>query len=215
MKIQKFLHSCLLLEKKGKRILIDPGSFSFIEGKIKPEDIGKVDAIFITHKHLDHFDPPILKKFVSFGQTPIFTIEDIGNLLASDGLAYERIKPGSELNVEGFSVKVFDAPHGSLPFAVPDNVAFMVDGLLHPGDSLKPQQIEACDILALPVAGPWVTLNDAVALVDALKPKKVIPIHDVFIKDFMLDRMYEVMIKPLMDTRKVEFLPLRLGTLVK
>ena len=211
MMIKKYLHSCLLLEKNGKRILIDPGIFSFIEGRLKPEDIGDVAAILITHKHADHFDSGILKKFLSFKRARIFTIEEIGTLLQQDGIEYERVKPGDALTIEGFQVNVFAAPHGRLPIPVPDNVAFLVDQVLHPGDSFFPAGVDTCEVLALPVAGPWATLSDAVELVDRLKPKHVIPIHDAIIKDFMLTRIYDLMLKPLLDERQIAFHPLGLS----
>lgn len=211
MTIKKYLHSCLLLEKNGKRLLIDPGVFSFIEERVKPEDIGPVDAILLTHKHPDHFEPSILKKFLSFGSTIIFTIEEIGTLLQQDGINYERVKPNDALVVEGFEVKVFEALHGRLPIPVPDNVAFLVDNVLHPGDSFTPSGIDACDVLALPIAGPWAELNGAMEMVDRLRPKQVIPIHDAILKDFMLSRMYDLMLKPVLESRGIGFKPLALG----
>jgi len=211
MRIKKFLHSCLLLEKDGKRLLIDPGAFSFIEGKLKPEDIGPVDAIFITHKHLDHFDPSVLKKFVSFGSAKIYTIEEIGQLLKAAGLSYERIQPRDEFLLNGFRVKVYSAPHGRLPIPVPDNIAIKIDNLLHPGDSFAADVFEHCDLLALPIAGPWATLNDGMAMTARLKPKIVIPIHDAIIKDFMLSRMYDVMLKPALAEANIDFRVLALN----
>ncbi len=52
MKISKYIHSCLLLEKQGFKLLIDPGKFSFAEGLVKPADFKDVDAIIITHNQL-------------------------------------------------------------------------------------------------------------------------------------------------------------------
>lgn len=59
--VRKFLHSCLVLEKEGKRILVDPGLFSFIENRITPKEIGRVDAILLTHKHPDHREFNLVK----------------------------------------------------------------------------------------------------------------------------------------------------------
>lgn len=78
--------------KDGKRILVDPGLFSFIENRITPKEIGRADAILLTHKHPDHFEPSILKQFLFFWSTSIFTIEEIGEMLKPEGITYEKVK---------------------------------------------------------------------------------------------------------------------------
>ena len=56
MKITKYGQSAILIEEyKGKRILIDPGSYLF--DQVNPEDLGKIDIILITHSHYDHLTP--------------------------------------------------------------------------------------------------------------------------------------------------------------
>ncbi|MEK9157366.1 MAG: MBL fold metallo-hydrolase [Patescibacteria group bacterium] len=212
MIIKKFLHSCLLLEKEGQRLLIDPGSFSFIEGKVKPEDIGPVDAILITHKHADHYDPAALRQFLSFGPTVIHTIQDIRTELDKEGIASQLLTPGDERQIATFNVKVLNAPHEAIPVPVlPDNAAYLVDGLLHPGDSFHPEIIPACDTLALPIAGPWATIMESLNFLDRVKPKTVIPIHDAIIKDFMLERIYNYMLKPTLEARGITFRPLEIN----
>jgi L-ascorbate metabolism protein UlaG (beta-lactamase superfamily) len=49
MRVRKFLHSCLLVEKGADRILFDPGKFSFVD-----------EAAVCTHHHaeVDHHVPP-------------------------------------------------------------------------------------------------------------------------------------------------------------
>jgi L-ascorbate metabolism protein UlaG (beta-lactamase superfamily) len=64
MKISKYLHSCLLFEKDNFRLLIDPGTFTFAEGFIQPEEFDNVDAVIITHIHPDHLDKDNLSKIV-------------------------------------------------------------------------------------------------------------------------------------------------------
>jgi L-ascorbate metabolism protein UlaG (beta-lactamase superfamily) len=52
MKISKYIHSCILLESKKEQLLIDPGPFTFIEGKVKAGDFKGVTTILFTHKTL-------------------------------------------------------------------------------------------------------------------------------------------------------------------
>ncbi len=53
-------------------------------------------------------------------------------------------------------------------------------------------------------------LSDALAFAKKLKPKKVIPIHDVILKDFALDRIYTIVQTKLKEAG-IEFYPLKLG----
>ncbi len=47
MKITKYIHSCLLLEKDTDKILFDPGKFSFAEGKVKPKFLKRENIEFL------------------------------------------------------------------------------------------------------------------------------------------------------------------------
>lgn len=44
MRISKHIHSCLTVEAEGKRILIDPGNYTFDEGVL---DVGKLENLSI------------------------------------------------------------------------------------------------------------------------------------------------------------------------
>ena len=60
MKITKYPQSCLLVETKGKKILIDPGTLKYKEEYF---DVwNNVDIILITHKHADHCNTEILER---------------------------------------------------------------------------------------------------------------------------------------------------------
>jgi len=63
MKITKYLHSCLVFELDGYKILFDPGKFSFADGEVTPQMSSDVNSIVITHIHPDHFEIEILKAF--------------------------------------------------------------------------------------------------------------------------------------------------------
>ena len=58
------------------------------------------------------------------------------------------------------------------------NTGYFIDNkLFYPGDSYKNPGKEI-DILALPIAGPWCKLPDALRYAIKLKPKKAFPVHD-------------------------------------
>ena len=61
MKIRHLVHSCLLVETAGRRLLVDPGGFSAdaVRG-LGAEELAGLDAVVITHQHPDHDDPALL-----------------------------------------------------------------------------------------------------------------------------------------------------------
>lgn len=197
----------MLVEKDGKKLLIDPGAFSFLEGKVTPDDIGEVHGILITHKHADHYDPSALKRLTQIGQPEIVTIAEVGEELTKDEFTWTEIKPGDERDIAGFRVKALNAPHGPLPSQAPQNAAYFIDGrILHPGDSFS-VDVNECEILALPFTAPWARIVDAFDMVERLKPKRVIPIHDAILKDFMIERLYEMM-RAAFEAKGISFEPL-------
>jgi L-ascorbate metabolism protein UlaG (beta-lactamase superfamily) len=212
MLIRKFLHSCLLVEERGKKLLFDPGTFSFVEKQLKPEDIGPVDVIVLTHSHPDHYFPGALKALCSFQEAKIIANEEICSLLRQEGLPNEPIKAGETKEVAGFKIQAFEAPHGRMPLPVPVNLAFLInDRLFNPGDSLDVQGIEHCKILALPIAAPWLTLVQALDFAKRLRPKQVIPIHDRVVSGIFIDRLYDIMVAPTLQKEGISFHPLKLG----
>jgi L-ascorbate metabolism protein UlaG (beta-lactamase superfamily) len=58
------------------------------------------------------------------------------------------------------------------------NTGFMIDDkFFYPGDSfyVPDQKVE---ILALPIAGPWMKLEEAIEYTKKINPKVVFPVHD-------------------------------------
>lgn len=209
MTIKKYLHSCLLVEENGKRLLIDPGTFSFIEGKLTSKDIGPVDLILFTHKHTDHLDLDALKELLAMNKAPIVSHLDVGREIEKMGLSYERIEAGEKWEAEGFTIEAFSAPHDPIPSEIPHNLAYRINArLLHPGDSLSVEKIKKIEILALPTAAPWLRAVDMLEFARKLSPKVAIPIHDAFLKDFFVERMYPNVFGPRLSESGIEFRPL-------
>lgn len=180
MRITKYGHSCLLVEKGEARILLDPGVWS--EGHTEVQDI---DAIFITHEHSDHTHPESLQKILENNpDVTIYTNEGAGAVLEKEGIGYETVQHGDSIQVRGVAVEVFGKDHAVIYLSVPivRNTGYLIAGrLFHPGDALRVPE-KAVEILALPVVAPWMRLAECVDYAKEVKPKVCFPIHDGMLK---------------------------------
>lgn len=196
MKISKFIHSCLLIEKGTDKLLFDPGKFSFIEGKITPQQFQGLTAIILTHQHPDHVETGALKTILQHNPSAvIFTNAETQAVLTSVNLSAELFETGTR-NLGSFQVEAFPAPHSAiLGSPAPQNTAYLVDKvLLNPGDSFADEVVESVrnpPLLALPVTAPWTTELSVADFVRRIAPQRVLPVHDGYAKDFFLQQLYE------------------------
>jgi L-ascorbate metabolism protein UlaG (beta-lactamase superfamily) len=190
MRVSKFIHACLLIEKGNDRLLIDPGKFSFLDGRVTVERFDGVAAVLVTHAHPDHLDVERLRAIVDRTGAEVHAGSEIASKLRPDGLEVRAFDDGSR-RIGSFDVRAIPAPHEAiLSPTLPQNVAYVVDErLLHPGDSYA-QSLDACrgiPLLALPIMAPWTTEPATAAFAARLAPKRAMPIHDGYVKDFWLE----------------------------
>lgn len=176
MKIQKIVHSTVVIEEAGVKVLFDPGVFS-----IAAENITGLNFIIITHKHADHFDISLLKKLlVSNPDVKVIANSDTGTELDKEGIAYELVDDGKSFDMNGVSLEAFGQQHAEIykSIPLPENTSYLIAGrFFHPGDAyfICPKPVE---ILALPLSAPWGTIGHSLDYALALKPKKCFSIHD-------------------------------------
>ncbi|MEI8061935.1 MAG: MBL fold metallo-hydrolase [bacterium] len=179
MKITKLGHCCLLLEFKGVRILTDPGIYTAEEhSKLK-----KIDYIFITHEHADHYHLDSIRVVMDHNpDVLIYTNESVSAILTREGIYHHLIKDGGEVLIDDgkISIKGVGHKHAIMHKSIPasDNTGFLFDeSFFLPGDALTDPK-QPIDILALPVAGPWLKISEAIDYAIQLKPRVCFPIHD-------------------------------------
>ena len=176
MKVTRYFQSCLLIEDKGARILIDPSD----QEKDRLSEFGKLDAVFYTHEHGDHFDADMARDFVEQGVAPVYANASTAKLIEA---SKTEVKDGQEYDINGLKVKAIELPHclmadGSTSV---QNTGYLVDGkLFHPGDGAELEGLSV-DTLAVPISGPDISLKDAYAFTMQVKAKQVIPIHYDFL----------------------------------
>ena len=209
MRITKYVHACLLLEKGADKILFDPGKFSFLQGKVKASRFENISAIILTHCHPDHIDDDALKQIIENNpQSSVLANTEIKNKLAEKDIKVEVLENGTRA-VGNFSVEAFDAAHEKiLADEIPQNTAYVVDDIfVHPGDSLAESVLTKARtrILALPTMAPWETELQAFEFAKKMSPEKVVPIHDGYVKDFFLESRYAALQK-FLKKESIEFL---------
>jgi L-ascorbate metabolism protein UlaG (beta-lactamase superfamily) len=183
MKITKLGQSCLVVETNGKKILIDPGSYS-VEEQVKELGVG---LILITHEHPDHLDLESIKKILLNNPDAIIITNDgVGKSLNEVGIKYEVLEDRAPKDFSGVEIEACDCKHEEIfeDYGQCKNTAFFINKrLFHPGDSFcnpgKP-----IEILALPVAGPWSRVRDFMKYAIEVKPQICFPFHDGMLKSF-------------------------------
>ena len=181
MKITKFPQSCVLIETKGKKILIDPGILKY---KDEYFDIwNSVDVILITHKHSDHCYTEVIEKLDK--RIKIYSTQEVQNKY--ENLKVEIVKENNVINIGDIKIEVVHAVHGYLPTLkgneIIENVGYIVDDgenrLYATSDTICFKNEYKADILLAPVMGHGLTMS---AFETALFAKEVgtiltIPVH--------------------------------------
>ncbi|MCL2382907.1 MAG: MBL fold metallo-hydrolase [Oscillospiraceae bacterium] len=162
MKITKYPQSCLLVETKDKKILIDPGALEYKEEYF---DVwNSVDAILITHKHGDHCHTEVLQKLNKDIQ--IYSTSEVQR--ANEILDISIVKENDTIELDNIKVEVVRAVHGYQPWLkgeleIHENVGFIIDDGNHrlyaTSDSICFKNEYKADILCTPVTGYGLTMS--------------------------------------------------------
>jgi L-ascorbate metabolism protein UlaG (beta-lactamase superfamily) len=188
MKITKYIHSCLVFELNGHKLLFDPGNFTFAEGLISPDVFADVNGIIITHIHPDHLDTENLKKIVELSNATVYTNSEVGTAIQKEGLQYELIEEGI-FNIGSFKLKAIPVVHEPLlDNPIPQMTGFLInDKVLHPVDSMEPKLTEHRDIelLIMVTMAPFTNELKIADFADKISPKQILPVHDGYAKPFL------------------------------
>ncbi len=209
MKISKFIHSCILLKEGGEQLLIDPGNYTFEEGLVKAADLREANTILITHNHADHFDPAAIRDILSQNTAArVYANSEMCGALHAAGIPAEVLESG-KLVRGNFEIEAFETPHEPVLSPSPVNTAFVINKkFMHIGDSLSPKILEhPAQIVALPVAAPWLTDVGVREFAYRLKPERFVPVHDGYVKDLFSARKYGVWAK-VFGEQGIKFEPL-------
>lgn len=182
MKITKFAQSCVMIQTKGEKILVDPGVIGVTDEII--EKWKNPDAILITHKHSDHCDIDSIQK-IRGSNTKIYTSAQVVKTFPD--LRAEIVQPGYKIAIGEVNIEVTKAVHGYTPFLqggneIEGNLGFIVERgkrVYLVGDSIGFKNEYKCNIIFVPVCNHGLVMGpfEAALFAKETNAELVIPYH--------------------------------------
>jgi L-ascorbate metabolism protein UlaG (beta-lactamase superfamily) len=215
MKIKKIGHCCLVIETKGIRIMTDPGVFTTAQ-----DDEKNISVVLITHEHADHFHIESLKKVLANNpQALVVTNSAVAKLLEQENIAHSLLEHGGSVTLYDVLFEGIGEHHATIyqELGQVQNTGFFIDStLFYPGDAFTDPRLNGAvgqaqrpiPILALPVAGPWMKISEAIDYAVLLKPTQAFPVHDGILKS---PTMMQGMLATILKNEGIDFVPLAEG----
>ncbi len=181
MRLIKYSHSCVRLERDGAVLVIDPGSFS------ERAALDGVDAILITHEHVDHLDPDsVADALAKRPNMKIYTNGAVAKQLAELGDVVTVVESGQAFEAAGFGVRAYGGWHAVIHPDLDDipNLGFLVEEkIYHPGDSFDVPDGVQVDTLFVPITAPWLKTSESIDFIRAVRPRRAYALHDALAND--------------------------------
>jgi L-ascorbate metabolism protein UlaG (beta-lactamase superfamily) len=185
MKLTKHEHSCVVLEKDGARLVVDPGAFSPGAAQI----IAAAEAILLTHEHMDHVNQAAIS--AALADRPdlrVYAPAALSGMFSEHGGQFTAVTAGDTLDVASFGVTVHGYEHAVIHPDIPTvaNVGYLFDAAVyHPGDAFFVPDVPV-PVLLLPTSAPWMKIAEAADYVRAVGPQQTVQIHEMLLSDIGL-----------------------------
>ena len=181
MKLTKYTHSCVRLEKDGRALVLDPGNFSE-----SAEALESAEAVLVTHEHADHIDvPAVVDALRANAGLAVFAPARVAGQLqdkaTGEAARIHAVNPGSTFQAAGFEIRSFGGQHALIHPQIPivANIGYLVDGnVYHPGDSFVVPDGISVKTLLLPLHAPWSKSAEVLDFVIAVRAPRAFQIHD-------------------------------------
>lgn len=175
MQLTKFTHSCVRLDDGDRSLVIDPGAFSEVE-----QALDGAHGVIVTHEHADHVDVDRVRAALAAdSRLRLWGPAAVAQMFAEFGEQVVAVGSDETFDAAGFEVRTFGGQHAVIHQTIPvvANIAVLIDGIYHPGDSLVVPPATVTTLLA-PVNAPWSKVSEVIDFVVAVRAPKVHGVHD-------------------------------------
>lgn len=189
MKLTKYTHACVRLEKDGRVLVLDPGTFS--ETK---EALDGAGAVLITHEHGDHIDvPAMVNALRGSDDVAVYAPAGVASHLreeaphASDRV--HSVEPGTSFEAAGFTIRSFGGQHALIHPQIPvvANIGYVIDeNVYHPGDSFIIPDGITVKTLLVPIHAPWNKAGEVIDFVIGVRAPRAFQVHDGLLNEMGL-----------------------------
>ena len=170
----------MLVEESGLRILTDPGMYT-VEAHTQ---VSNIDVILITHEHQDHLHIESLKTILTNNPSAqIVTNTDVAAIITAGNIAtsVHVVDNSNQISIKGVVLESIGNDHAPIYppiIASVQNTGYIIaNHFFYPGDALT-IPAKPIEVLALPIAGPWLKISEAVDYAKTVNPKTCFPVHD-------------------------------------
>lgn len=106
VRMTKYTHSCVRLERGGRSLVIDPGVWS------EPAALMAASAVLITHEHADHIDADrLVATLAGDPACRVFAPAPVAESLSDLGNRFVAVAPGDRFGAAGLDVQVVGGEH--------------------------------------------------------------------------------------------------------